>query len=301
MLTSHLKKSLANASYLNDFHEILDYAVFPPGKLFRPKLVQAVCHDLKCDSTECSLHLGAAIELHHAYSLVHDDLPCMDNDLMRRGKPSTHAAFGEWKAVLAGDALIIQSFRELSRINHPNFKIILNLFSWATGAKGLIAGQFLDLKTEKQKTLNQIIRIHELKTARLIEIATIGSYLLSSNKVELKKIISFMKLGRNIGVSFQFLDDLCELTDSKTSTHEEVINPFLSNPEESFSALMNYISEIKKIISKFELVSTSEMLRSYFHSIHQTIKNAEDQILVHIGNKSQRINLNRLMASLETF
>jgi geranylgeranyl pyrophosphate synthase len=175
------------------------------------------------------------------------------------------------------------------------------LFSWATGAKGLIAGQFLDLKTEKQKTLDQIIRIHELKTARLIEIATIGSYLLSSNKVELKKIISFMKLGRNIGVSFQFLDDLCELTDSKTSTHEEVINPFLSNPEESFSALMNYISEIKKIISKFELVSTSEMLRSYFHSIHQTIKNAEDQILVHIGNKSQRINLNRLMASLETF
>jgi len=263
MLSKYLENSLKNSSYSEELNNILEYAVLPPGKLFRPKLVEALYKDLHGQDNNY-VHLGTAIEFHHAYSLVHDDLPCMDNDLVRRGKPSTHAAFGEWKAVLTGDALLVKSFHELTKIYHSQCLDIFKLFSWATGAKGLICGQFLDLSSSGKNSLESTIRIHELKTARLIQVATVGSYLLYSKDQNLRYLKMFLRLGREIGVSFQLLDDLSELSDHNYSDHEANINPFLTSNRDAFLALAQSVSRLKSMLIELKLYKTSEMLGTYF-------------------------------------
>lgn len=265
MLSEAIRAALKKSCLNPDLLEVMDYAVFPAGKLFRPKLVEAIALDLNHKVTNDHLHLAAAIELHHAYTLVHDDLPSMDNDLMRRGKPSTHAHFGEWKAILAGDALLIASFNELARIDHKNFKDILKLMTWTTGAKGLIEGQFRDLGADKN-----IIRIHELKTARLIQLATLGSYLLSE-KQTLRGKIEFLRLGREIGVSFQLLDDLSELAEENVSPHEKEINPFISNLSFALNELRLSHLRLTAITFKHRLTHIEKMLQEYFKANQENL------------------------------
>lgn len=265
MLSEAIRAALKKSCLNPDLLEVMDYAVFPAGKLFRPKLVEAIALDLNHKVTNDHLHLAAAIELHHAYTLVHDDLPSMDNDLMRRGKPSTHAQYGEWKAILAGDALLIASFNELARIDHKNFKDILKLMTWTTGAKGLIEGQFRDLGADKN-----IIRIHELKTARLIQLATLGSYLLSE-KQTLRGKIEFLRLGREIGVSFQLLDDLSELAEENVSKHEKEINPFISNLSFALNELRLSHLRLTAITFKHRLTHIEKMLQEYFKANQENL------------------------------
>lgn len=258
MLTRAIETALKKSCHHPELLKVMDYAVFPAGKLFRPKLVEALALDLANRVSADHLHLASAIELHHAYTLVHDDLPAMDNDLVRRGKPSTHAHFGEWKAILTGDALLIASFSELSNIGHKNFKDIHKLMTWATGAKGLIEGQFRDLGAD-----GDIIRIHELKTARLIQLATLGTYLLG-DKQTLRGKIEFLRLGREIGVSFQLLDDLSELTELDVSPHEKFINPFINNFEKAMHELRMSHLRLTDITFKHRLTNVQKMLQQYF-------------------------------------
>lgn len=263
MLTEAIRTALKKSSLNPELLEVMDYAVFPAGKLFRPRLVEALALDLHKKIETNHLHLASAIELHHAYSLVHDDLPAMDNDLIRRGKASTHAHFGEWKAILAGDALLIASFNELSNIRHQSFQELLKLMSWCTGAKGLIEGQFRDLKADGKMDFQEVVRIHELKTGRLIQLATLGTYLLSS-KTKLKEKVEFLRLGREIGVSFQLLDDLSELTEKEVSPHEKAINPFISNTNEALNELRLSHQRLTSILFKHHLDHTTNMLQNYF-------------------------------------
>lgn len=262
MLLKALQEALASSTHFNELSKIMEYAVFPSGKMFRPRLVEALGLDLG-DISKHHKHLASAIELHHAYTLVHDDLPAMDNDLIRRGKPSTHAQFGEWKAILAGDALLIASMQEINKIKNTE---ITNLFTWATGAKGLILGQFLDLGANGKATLSEIIRIHELKTSRLIQVATLGSLYLSEKKPSLKKQIEFMRLGRDIGVSFQLMDDLNELQ-GEISPHEKEINPFLFAPDAAKKELNRSTERLQSIVKKYQLKNTETMLSDYFKKI----------------------------------
>jgi geranylgeranyl pyrophosphate synthase len=272
----------------------MDYAVFPPGKLFRPRLVEAVALDLG-GMNDDHYHLASAIELHHAYTLVHDDLPAMDNDLVRRGKPSTHVAHGEWKAVLAGDALLIASFNELNRIQGPEFRRVLRLFSWATGARGLILGQYLDLGNQGKGTLTEIVRIHELKTARLIQVGTLGAYLLAGEKITLRKSIDFLRLGREIGVAFQLLDDLSELTEKEVTAHEREINPFLTVPDEALKALDGSIIRLKSLLLSHKLTHLEAMLRDYF-------KKGQENLLANYALLEKNVGkTDRLKAWVTTF
>ncbi|WPU64020.1 polyprenyl synthetase family protein [Peredibacter starrii] len=263
MLTEAIHKALNKTTFHKELLEVMDYAVFPAGKLFRPRLVEALALDLNHELTQAHLHLASAIEMHHAYTLVHDDLPAMDNDLMRRGKPSTHAHFGEWKAILAGDALLIASFGELMEMDHPRARNIHKLMTWATGAKGLIEGQFRDLAADGKVDIQNVVRIHELKTARLIQLATLGSYLLSP-KVTLRGKIEFFRLGREIGVSFQLLDDLSDLTETEVSPHEKAINPFISNGEKALNELRLSHMRLTAITFKHRLTHVEKMLQDYF-------------------------------------
>lgn len=263
MIVEAIQKALKNASSFPALSEVMDYAVFPAGKLFRPRLVEALALDLNPGITSDHLHLASAIEIHHAYTLVHDDLPAMDNDLIRRGKASTHAHFGEWQAILAGDALLIASFQELTKIQNPRFREIHNLMTWATGARGLIKGQYEDLLADGKLNVQEVVRIHELKTGRLIQLATLGCYFLT-NKVNLRGKIEFLRLGREIGVSFQLLDDLSELSVPDISPHEKLINPFINSLITSTQALQNSHQRLIKILSKHKLTHVEKMLEDYF-------------------------------------
>jgi geranylgeranyl pyrophosphate synthase len=264
-LIRSIQRSLKAAAYHQELLSIMEYAVFPAGKLFRPKLVEALASDLSGKLSEDHCTLAAALEIHHAYTLVHDDLPAMDNDLMRRGKPSTHAAFGEWKAILTGDALLIASFATLHQIKSPQAFEIFKFFSWATGAKGLVSGQFLDLAAQGKVSMAEVLRIHELKTARLIQVATVGTYLLSGEK-NLRGLVDFLRLGREIGLSFQLLDDLNELAEPIVSDHEKEINPFLLNPTLALHELKTSHQRLKQLLNKRHLNQLSKMLLEYFES-----------------------------------
>lgn len=270
MLTEAIKKALKKISNYPELTTVMDYAVLPAGKLFRPRLVEAMALDLSNEVTADHLHLASAIEIHHAYTLVHDDLPAMDNDLIRRGKPSTHAQFGEWQAILGGDALLIGSFQELSNIKHQSFRELHKLMTWATGAKGLIEGQFRDLKADGKLDFSSVVRVHELKTGRLIQLATLGSYLLTKEQ-NLRGKIEFLRLGREIGLSFQLLDDLSELTSTEVSDHEKSINPFINSSEDALKELRISHLRLTAITFKHRLTHVEKMLQDYFKTNQENL------------------------------
>lgn len=283
-LLQSLKKSVSNPDLL----EVMDWAVLPAGKLFRPRLVLALAEDLGSINNN-HYHLGCAVELHHAYTLVHDDLPAMDNDLIRRGKASTHAQFGEWKAILAGDALLIASFGELMRITHPRQTSVHKLFSWATGARGLILGQFLDLGAKGTASLEDVVRIHELKTARLIQVCTLGAYLLSEKKQSLRSTIEFLRLGREIGVSFQLLDDLGELVETSISSHELEINPFLTTTAGAMAELEASLKRLRRLLQEHDLKHLNQFLDDYFAKTKEKLVSGKMNLDRHLKRPSDQI------------
>ncbi|MBY0518012.1 MAG: polyprenyl synthetase family protein [Bacteriovoracaceae bacterium] len=271
-----------------EIHTILDYATRPPGKLFRPRLLEALAHDLKITDLHDVKVLGCALEIHHAYSLVHDDLPSMDNDDVRRGKPSTHKAFGEWKALLAGDALLCLSFELLENLKTKNASLIRKFFHWSTGARGLILGQWIDLGLEGQNNARHLMRMHELKTARLMQIACVGAMSMSSQKSDLK---SFMRLGQDIGLAFQLLDDLDDLNSEKLSDHELQVNPFLLAPKESAQKL----SEMIHRLDTLKLPHTRSFLQSFLKTSAKGLIENEKYWVKRVGDQSA--GLKKLLTS----
>jgi geranylgeranyl pyrophosphate synthase len=290
VINSAIQNALKNTSFPEELSRIMDYAVFPAGKLFRPRLVMALASDLKMPLDKV-IHLAAAIELHHAYTLVHDDLPAMDNDAMRRGKASTHAQFGEWKAILAGDALLISSFHEVQKTMNPD---VQKLFTWATGARGLVLGQFLDLSTFGELSLKEVVRIHELKTSRLLQVATLGTYQLSTQKKSLRDAVTFFRLGRDIGVSFQLLDDLDDLNTAELSSHEKSINPFLNHPESALQELKLTYARLQTLLATGTYPELKLMLDQYFGDSKQ-------KLLAHLATIGSHFEGTLWIGDLKTF
>ena len=217
-----LKKSLEHHLPLHNFSDVIKYSVFPTGKLFRPLLVHCLASDLG-EITPSHEYLAMAIELHHTYTLIHDDLPAMDDDDFRRGRASSHKKFSEWQAILAGDALLNLSYEYLTNIENPiHLGNVLKLFTKACGPKGLVLGQIKDLG-EENSTFEDLMHIHRLKTAELIMLCLSAGAILS-DKSEL--ISPLDRLGLALGENFQLLDDLGELTEN-INQHERDINPFL--------------------------------------------------------------------------
>ncbi len=278
MLESALRGAIQSSVTHPELREILNYAVLPAGKLFRPRLVEAIALDLGKNFTQDHIHLACALEIHHAYTLVHDDLPAMDNDLIRRGKPSTHAKYGEWKAILAGDALLISSFEQLMKVKSEKIRELHRLFSWCTGGKGLILGQFLDLGSAGKVSTTEVIRIHELKTARLIQAAVAGAALISQNKFSR----DYFRLGREIGITFQLLDDLNELTEDKLSPHEKDINPFLLNCPMAIKAFNRSYGSLKLLMEKENLSHLNLMLNNYFNDNRKSLSEKSDILSRHL-------------------
>ncbi len=297
ILQSNLTINLKKCMPTHKIAEIYDYAVNPPGKMFRPFLSYATFFDFS-NSFEIEknyLHnsnlslLSSAIELHHAYTLVHDDMPCMDNDDFRRNKESTHKKYGQWQALLVGDGLQNSSFYLLSKIIHPNLKNILNIFAYATGPKGLIQGQVLDLSEEMKKDFPTLIRTHELKTGRLIIVSILLSYLLidryKKNNNQYRTTRDLIKLGHNLGLIFQILDDLSELSDKDLSAHEKNINPWPKFTQECFATLKDSLEKLNGYFNKYQTTNIKYLVAQYLQKSRENILNNKEQIHFHLHNK----------------
>ena len=195
----------------------MKYGVISGGKKIRSTIIFDTGKMLKVEEKKL-LSICSAVECIHSYSLIHDDLPCMDNDLMRRGKPSTHKKFGEATAVLAGNSLLTLAFEIISdkrNLLPPKKKNeIINLLSHCSGHSGIAGGQELDLKFEnKRKRFHQIINMQRKKTGRLFNFC-IQSVAIIANKNK-KERERLGKLGEDIGLLFQLADDSLDIKGSK--------------------------------------------------------------------------------------
>jgi len=192
-------------------HELMRYSMFAGGKRVRPALVLAAneaCGGEFGNKNAC--YAGAAVEMLHTFSLIHDDLPCMDDDDFRRGKPTAHKAFNEGLAVLGGDALSIFAYEVLARTG--NIDIILEI-SKALGTSGMIGGQVVDIESEGKGeaiTLETVKYIHDNKTAALLRASVVmGAQLAGASDEDIKKLETY---GNAIGLAFQVIDDILDIT-----------------------------------------------------------------------------------------
>jgi farnesyl diphosphate synthase len=189
----------------------MKYGLFSGGKKIRSKILIDIGLIFKINYKSLII-LGAAVECIHAYSLIHDDLPCMDNDTIRRGKPSTHIKFGESTAVLAGNSLLTMAFEILSHKDlnlSEKIKInLINKISESSGHLGIAGGQFLDLSFEHKKvSKKRIIEMEIKKTGKLFSFCCVAPLIIKKNKKDIKK---FEDIGADIGLLFQVADDLID-------------------------------------------------------------------------------------------
>ena len=188
------------------------YGLFSGGKKIRSKILVDIGSLFKLNYNSLII-IGCAVECIHSYSLIHDDLPCMDNDTIRRGKPSTHIKFGESTAVLAGNSLLTMAYEILS---HKDLRVsekikidLINKISESSGHLGIAGGQYLDLSFENKKiSKKKIIEMEIKKTGKLFSFCCVAPLiLLKKNKKEIRK---FEKIGEDIGLLFQLADDLID-------------------------------------------------------------------------------------------
>ena len=195
----------------------MKYGVISGGKKIRSTIIFDVGKIFKINKKKL-INICAAVECIHSYSLIHDDLPCMDNDLLRRGKPSTHIKFGEASALLAGSSLLTLAFEIIADKNYfldskLKNKIIKSLAN-CSGHSGIAGGQELDLKFEKKKkTLSQIINMQKKKTGKLFNFCLYSVGVIA--KKNKKEIFYLSNLGEEIGLLFQFADDFLDIKSSK--------------------------------------------------------------------------------------
>ena len=209
-----LKKFIFNQKK-TDLLNPIKYGLLPGGKKIRSKLIVDVGRIFNIEYKKL-IQISAAVECIHAYSLIHDDLPCMDNDRLRRGKLSTHAKFGESTAILAGNSLLTIAFEILSQ---PSLKIdykskinLISLLSKSAGHTGIAGGQYSDLKFEKKrKSFKKIVDMQINKTGKLFSFCCMAPVILSKKNKYLKL---FNSIGSKIGLLFQIADDLIDYSGS---------------------------------------------------------------------------------------
>ncbi len=231
--------------------DAMQYSVENGGKRIRPIL--AIEFSKVCNGNfSAALDFGCAVEMIHTYSLIHDDLPCMDNDDMRRGKPSCHIAYGEDNALLAGDALLTEAFTTLSNTKSVNAENIVRAVSYLSsfaGINGMVGGQVLDLQFEKCKpTVDEILKMYSLKTCGLIKAACVLGCL-TANDYNEQKIKASIDYAENLGIAFQIQDDILDIEGDSASLGK----PVGSDEKNDKSTIVKY----------FGLEKSKELVKEY--------------------------------------
>lgn len=203
--------------------EAMMYSIEAGGKRFRPLLLLATIAAFESELRSDAYQAAAALEMIHTYSLIHDDLPAMDDDDLRRGKPTNHKVFGEAYAILAGDGLLTAAFQLLAMSSIENEKKIhlIQLLSQSSGIQGMVAGQASDIQgEEKELSLDELMEIHTKKTGALIEFATVSGGILANQQ---PKTVELLKsFAKHLGLAFQIRDDILDVISSEKELGKKV-------------------------------------------------------------------------------
>ena len=202
--------------------ESMNYSLMAGGKRIRPVLTMAFCAACGADHA-LAIDLGCAVEMLHTYSLIHDDLPCMDNDDLRRGKPTNHKVYGEWLALLAGDALQAEAFYTIANCGLHSAQIMeaVKVLGHAAGQRGICGGQLLDLDGEGKKlSAEQLFTTHGMKTAALIEAACELGCIAADADASRRE--AARRYGQALGLAFQIRDDILDYEGSSETLGKTV-------------------------------------------------------------------------------
>ncbi len=197
--------------------EAMEYSLFAGGKRLRPGLVLGAA-EITGGNDERALPAACAVEMIHTYSLMHDDLPAMDDDDLRRGRPTSHKVYGEAMAILAGDALLTMAFEVASQSGDA--RVVAEL-AGAAGAEGMVGGQVIDLMSEnEQLTVDELQRLHACKTGALIRASVRAGVLLGGGSEE--ALTRLTQYGEHIGLAFQIADDILNVTGTEAAMGKPV-------------------------------------------------------------------------------
>ncbi len=271
--TNLFLKNFIRKQKKTELSRAMNYGLFSGGKKIRSKILLDIGFLFKVNY-KTLIAVGASVECIHAYSLIHDDLPCMDNDSLRRGKLSTHAKFGESTAVLAGNSLLTMAFEILTNSNLKiNEKIKVNLIkklSECSGHLGIAGGQFLDLRFEKKKiSKNKIIDMEIKKTGKLFSFCCMAPAIIKYKN--LKEIKFLEKTGSNIGLLFQIVDDLIDFKGSSKIAGKKTRKD-IKKGKATLISLLGYKNAIKyrdKIKSK--IINDLKKYGSRANNISETL------------------------------
>jgi geranylgeranyl diphosphate synthase type II len=216
LIDTHLRSVLRDQtpsplSELQRFWESMAYSLHGEGKRFRPLLAVLTAESIG-HAPEIALPLATAVEMVHTYSLIHDDLPCMDNDDFRRGRPTNHRVYGEAGALLAGDALLTMSFGVLAQTPSASAATAVALLSEAAGPRGMVGGQVLDVQADRPN-LDLLKEIHKRKTGALIRVSVEASALLCQASSQQQQHLR--AYGEHLGFAFQLADDVQDYDPAK--------------------------------------------------------------------------------------
>ncbi len=251
----------------------MQYGIFPGGKKIRSKVLVDL-GQLFNINYKTLIGIGAAVECIHAYSLIHDDLPCMDNDTLRRGKASTHIKYGESTAVLAGNSLLTMAFEILSDKNlkiHEKTRIeLIKRLSECAGHTGIAGGQYLDLSFENKKiTKKKIVEMQIKKTGKLFSFCCMVPAIIK--KKDIKTVNNFNKIGSDIGLLFQIADDLIDFT-GKTQKAGKKTNKDQKRGKATLISLLGYKNTIKYVNQiKLNLFKKLKKYGSRSKNINETL------------------------------
>ncbi len=251
------------------------HSLLSGGKRIRP-IILLEFYKLFGGDDDCAYNFACAIEMIHTYSLIHDDLPCMDDDDMRRGKPSCHKEFGEDIALLAGDALLTDAFGVASKtlgIDPEKIVRAISYLSAAAGTSGMVGGQVIDLKNEDREDYNLIYQMYSLKTSGLIKAAAVCGAILAGADDE--QINLCEKYGENVGIAFQIIDDFLDLN----SNEEDLGKPTGSDEKNDKKTLIKVLGEDKARELAENLTAEAETILDMINPECETLKSLTQYLL----------------------
>jgi geranylgeranyl diphosphate synthase, type II len=259
-LSVYLHSCAQNSFYAADLLKSQSYSLLSGGKRFRPFLAFLVFHLFSDDENKIK-NLALSLEMIHTYSLIHDDLPCMDNDDFRRGKPTNHKVFSEDLSLLAGDGLLSDVFAMLAGDIHltASAKVsIIKLLSEKIGSAGMVAGQVLDMQARAGISYEELKKIHTLKTANLIQCAAVSAALAADcTEAQLHLITEF---SYHLGMAFQIKDDLLD--------HNSIEQDF-----KSYVSVLGMEKSINELKSHSELAEQNlQLLKKPYTALNELIQ-----------------------------
>ena len=251
IINKALKDAMVHDQNLQQkIYEAMEYSLYAGGKRLRPVLMLETAK-MCGGNTQAVLPFACAMEMIHTYSLIHDDLPAMDNDDLRRGKPTNHKNFGEAMAILAGDALLNKAFETALSAKSENPSLTLRamaVLAGSSGTEGMIGGQVVDIESEgKQIGVSELRYLHQLKTGAIIRSScTIGAVLSGASEEEIKAVDEFAS---SLGVAFQIRDDILDCI----GTEEELGKPIGSDAEEGKNTYVSLLGleKSKELVAEY--------------------------------------------------